>query len=83
MFENFGDMVTLDHVDASSEDIRSFAGDKHLLVIFDLATGCWGAYPVQTKGADEALLGAGAARSRGAPAPMTSRASTPTARLPL
>ena len=49
VFENFGDMVTLDHVDASSEEIQSFAGDKHLLVIFDLATGCLGAYPVQTK----------------------------------
>ena len=49
-------MITLDHVDASAEDIRSFAGEKHLLVIYDLDAGCLGAYPVQTKGAEEALL---------------------------
>ena len=55
-FEKFGDMITLDHVDTSAEDIRSFAGDKHLLVIYDLATGSLGAYPVQTKGAEEALM---------------------------
>ena len=45
----------MDHVDANSEDVRSFAGDRKLLVLYDLATGCLGAYPVKTKGATEVL----------------------------
>jgi len=45
----------MDHVDANSEDVRSFAGDRNLLVLYDLATGCLGAYPVKTKGVGEVL----------------------------
>ena len=54
-FKDFGEAVTLDHVDASSEMMRSFAGDRDLLVICDLATGCLGAYPVKSKGSTEVL----------------------------
>ena len=54
-FANFGDAVTLDHVDANSELLRSYDGDRDLLVIYDLAIGCLGAYPVKSKGAGEVL----------------------------
>ena len=53
--ERFGDAVMLDHVDANSELLRSYDGDRDLLVIYDLATGCLGAYPVKSKGAGEVL----------------------------
>ena len=32
-YENFGDAVTMDHVDANSEEMRSIEGDRDLLVI--------------------------------------------------
>ena len=54
-FENFGDAITLDHVDANAKEMRSFDGDRDLLVIYDLATGCLGAYPVKSKNAGEVL----------------------------
>ena len=54
-FEKFGDAITLDHVDANSEMLRSYDGDRDLLVLYDLATGCIGAYPVKSKGANEVL----------------------------
>ena len=58
-FAKFGDMITLDHVDANSEDVRSFAGDRNLLVLYDLATGCLRAYSVKSKGASDVLQAMG------------------------
>ena len=54
-YEHFGDAVTMDHVDANSEEMRGIEGDRDLLVIYDLATGCLGAYPVKTKSSVEVL----------------------------
>ena len=47
-YKEFGDAITMDHVDANSEEMRSFEGDRDLLVILDLATGCIGAYLVKS-----------------------------------
>ena len=54
-FREFGDAVTMDHVDANSEAMQSYVGDRDLLVIYDLAIGCLGAYPVKSKGMSEVL----------------------------
>jgi len=54
-YKEFGDAITMDHVDANSEEMRGIEGGRDLLVIYDLATGCLGAYPVNTKSSVEVL----------------------------
>ena len=51
--ERFGDVVTCDHVYAHSEDLEGIAGDRGLLVVYDVGTGCLAAYPVKNKSTHE------------------------------
>ena len=53
MPEKFGDVVTCDHVYAHSEELEGITGDRDLLVVYDLATGCLAAYPVKNKNVHE------------------------------
>lgn len=48
-------MIIMDHVNASSLIHNGLSGEKELLVTSDLATG---AYPVGSKTAEGAILGA-------------------------
>ena len=51
--DRFGDIVTCDHVYAHSEDLEGITGDRDLLVVYDVGTGCLAAYPVKNKSTQE------------------------------
>lgn len=45
-YGNFGDMITMDHANAAGLIHNGLFGEQKLLVVSDLATGYFGAYPI-------------------------------------
>ena len=48
-YKEFGDMITMDHIDANDLRKNGLHGEKDMLIVFDLATAWIAAYPVMNK----------------------------------
>ena len=48
-YKVFGDMITMDHIDANDLRKNGLHGEKDMLIVFDLATAWIAAYPVMNK----------------------------------